>query len=36
MKTEKRIESGVSLLVWMLVYGAAIAVLFLDLLVWRP
>lgn len=36
MKTEERIEAGVSLLTWVLVYLCAVVVLLLDLLVWRP
>lgn len=36
MKTEERIEAGVSVLTWVLVYLFAIAVLLLDLLYWRP
>lgn len=36
VKTEKRIEAGVGLLVWVAIYGLAVAVLLLDMLVWRP
>ena len=36
MKTEERIDAGVSLLIWIVVYLLAVTVLMLDLLVWRP
>ena len=36
MKIEERIDAGVSLLTWILVYLLAVAVLMLDILVWRP
>lgn len=32
----ERVEAGVSLLVWVAVYAAAVAVVLLDVLVWRP
>lgn len=32
----KRTQSGVHLLWWVLIYGAAVAVLLCDLLIWRP
>lgn len=35
-KIEQRVEGGVHLLVWLAVYGAAVVVLLLDLLYWRP
>ena len=35
-KTEERIEAGVHVLVWVLVYLCAVVVLLLDMLVWRP
>lgn len=36
MKIEERIDAGVSLLTWILVYLLAVTVLMLDILVWRP
>jgi len=36
MKIEERIDAGVSLLIWIVVYLLAVTVLMLDLLVWRP
>jgi len=36
MKTEERIAAGVCLLFWILAYLFAIAILLMDLLVWRP
>lgn len=35
-KVLQRVDSGVHLLVWLAVYGAAVAVVLMDLLVWRP
>lgn len=35
-KVLQRVEGGVHLLVWLAVYGAAVIVLLLDLLYWRP
>lgn len=35
-KIQKRIDSGVHLLVWMVVYGVAVAVVLIDLFIWRP
>ena len=32
----KRVEGGVHLLVWLAVYGAAVIVVLLDVLFWRP
>ena len=32
----KRVESGVSLLIWLAVYAAAVIVVLFDLMVWRP
>lgn len=34
-RTLHRVHSGVHFLVWLAVYGAAVAVLFLDLMYWR-
>lgn len=34
-KRVARVESGVSLLWWLVVYGIAVAVVLLDVLVWR-
>jgi len=36
MNIEKRVEAGVSLLWWVVVYSTAMAVVLLDLLFWRP
>lgn len=33
---EERIEAGVGLLTWVLVYLFAVVILLLDMLVWRP
>jgi hypothetical protein len=33
---EERAEAGVHLLVWIIVYGIAVVVVLMDLLVWRP
>ena len=35
-KIEERIEAGVGVLTWLVVYLFAIVVLLLDLLYWRP
>jgi hypothetical protein len=35
-KILKRVQAGIGLLWWVLIYALAIAVLMLDLLVWRP
>lgn len=35
-RTAKRVDAGVSFLVWFVVYGAALTVVLLDVLVWRP
>lgn len=35
-RVTKRVEAGVHLLVWVVLYGIAVVVLLLDLLVWRP
>lgn len=32
----ERADAGVGLLVWLAVYGVAVVVVMLDLLVWRP
>ena len=32
----KRVEGGVHLLIWLAVYGAAVIVVLLDVLFWRP
>lgn len=34
-KLERRVDAGVSLLVWLAVYAVAVVVLCLDLFVWR-
>ena len=33
---QDRIDAGVSLLWWVIVYLVAVAVVMLDMLVWRP
>ena len=35
-KIKQRVEGGVHLLVWLAVYGAAVIVVLMDLLLWRP
>lgn len=35
-KVEQRVKSGVHFLVWMVVYGVAVAVVLIDLFIWRP
>lgn len=32
----ERADAGVHLLVWLAIYGVAVAVVMMDLLVWRP
>ena len=32
----ERADAGVGLLVWLAVYGVAVVVVMLDMLVWRP
>lgn len=34
-RTEQRVEGGVHLLVWMVVYFAAVIVVFMDIFFWR-
>lgn len=34
-KVLKRVEGGVHLLVWMVVYAAAVIVVFMDIFFWR-
>ena len=34
-KIEKRVEGGVHLLVWLVVYAAAVIVVFMDIFFWR-
>ena len=33
---EERIAAGVGLLTWIVVYTTAVAVILMDVLVWRP
>ena len=35
-RVQKRIDSGVHFLVWLAVYGIAVAVVIIDLFIWRP
>lgn len=35
-RTEERVRAGVHLLVWIAVYAAAVCVVLMDVLVWRP
>lgn len=35
-KIEERVRAGVHLLVWIAVYAAAVCVVLMDVLVWRP
>ena len=35
-KILERVDAGVGLLWWVLIYGCAVVVLFLDLMYWRP
>ena len=32
----ERVDATPGLLVWLAIYGVAVAVVFMDLLVWRP
>lgn len=34
-KIEQRVEGGVHLLVWLVVYAAAVIVVFMDIFFWR-
>jgi hypothetical protein len=35
-RVQERVDAGVGLLWWVLIYGCAVVVVLLDMFVWRP